>query len=133
MRIAIATDGEFVSAHFGRCPEFTLVDLENTRIVKREVVDNPGHQPGFIPKFLSEKGVNCIISGGIGNNAQVLFQQSGIEVIAGVSGKIVDVLEQLKNNSLVSGKSFCMPGTGKGYGLDKNQCDHPDGHHPHNH
>ena len=127
MRAAIATDGGFVSAHFGRCPEFTLVDLENGEIVKKETVSNPGHQPGFIPKFLAEKGVHCIIAGGMGNNAQALFGGFGIKVIVGVSGKIDDVLEDLKSNALVSGNSLCQPGSGKGYGLDKNQCSHPHG------
>ena len=28
MKIAISTDGDFVSAHFGRCPSFTIVDIE---------------------------------------------------------------------------------------------------------
>ena len=132
MRAAIATDGDFVSVHFGRCPEFTLVDLENGKIVKKEIVANPGHQPGFIPKFLKEKKVDCIIAGGMGNNAQMLFDNFGIKVIVGVSGKIDDILEDLKSNTLVSGDSLCQPGSGKGYGLDKNQCSHPQGH-QHNH
>ena len=34
MRIAISTDGRYVSPHFGRCPSFTLVDIENGKTVK---------------------------------------------------------------------------------------------------
>ena len=29
MRIAISTDGSSVSGHFGRCPSFTIVDIED--------------------------------------------------------------------------------------------------------
>ena len=31
MRVAISTDGDFVSAHFGRCPSFTIIDIENDK------------------------------------------------------------------------------------------------------
>ena len=68
MRVAISTDGEYVSPHFGRCPSFTIVDIGKGKVVKREVVDNPGHSPGSIPQFLHERGVEVIIAGGMGNN-----------------------------------------------------------------
>ncbi|MBA1336952.1 MAG: hypothetical protein HPY66_3388 [Firmicutes bacterium] len=57
MRIAISTDRRHVSPHFGRCPSFTLVDIENGKTLKRVEVENPGHSPGYIPQFLHEKGV----------------------------------------------------------------------------
>ncbi|MGB2705850.1 MAG: NifB/NifX family molybdenum-iron cluster-binding protein, partial [Candidatus Omnitrophota bacterium] len=38
MKIAISTDGEFVSPHFGRCPDFTILDIENGKLVKKEIV-----------------------------------------------------------------------------------------------
>ena len=44
MRIAVSTDGDQVSAHFGRCPSFTIVEIEDGKVSKKEVVDNPGHQ-----------------------------------------------------------------------------------------
>ena len=125
MRIAISTDGDFVSAHFGRCPHFTIVDIENGELTNKEVVPNPGHQPGFIPQFLHEKGVGCIIAGGMGMRATGFFDEFGIKAIVGVSGKIDDVIEQIKNNTLQGGESLCKPGSGKGYGLDKTVCDHP--------
>lgn len=126
MRIAISTDGDFVSAHFGRCPSFTIVDIEGNKLIKKEIVDNPGHQPGFIPQFLHQKGVECIVAGGMGARATGFFDELGIKAIVGVSGKIDDVIEKIKNNTLQGGESLCRPGAGKGYGLDKTECDHPD-------
>ena len=125
MRIAISTDGEFVSAHFGRCPTFTLVDIENGKVSKRTEVANPGHQPGAIPEFLNKKGVNCIVAGGMGARATSFFEEYGINTIVGISGKIDEVVEQLKKGTLEGGESLCKPGAGKGYGLDKSVCDHP--------
>ena len=124
MRVAISTDGDYVSAHFGRCPEFTIVDFEDGRAAEREIIKNPGHEPGFIPEFLREKGVNCIIAGGMGRRAEELFNRSGIEMVVGVSGKIDDVIGKIIDGTLEGGESFCKPGAGKGYGLDKTECTH---------
>ena len=126
MRIAISTDGDFVSPHFGRCPSFTIVDIENDKVAKKEVVDNPGHQPGFIPQFLHERGVNCIIAGGMGMRATGFFNELGIQAIVGVNGRIDEVIEKLQKGTLEGGESLCKPGSGKGYGLDKTECDHPE-------
>ncbi|MBU1147322.1 MAG: dinitrogenase iron-molybdenum cofactor, partial [Candidatus Omnitrophica bacterium] len=52
MKIAISTDGDLVSEHFGRCPTFTIVDIEDSEVKNKELVSNPGHQPGAIPQFL---------------------------------------------------------------------------------
>lgn len=126
MRVAISTDGEFVSAHFGRCPSFTIVDIiKDGHVLIKDVIDNPGHQPGFIPQFLHEKGVNCIVAGGMGMRAQGFFDEFGIQAIVGISGKVDEVIEKLKKGTLKGGESLCRPGAGKGYGLDKTICDHP--------
>jgi len=124
MKIAIPTDNEYASPHFGRSPQFTIVDIENNKEVKRELIDNPGHEPGFIPEFLNKKGVKCIISSGMGNRAQELFKSNNIEVLLGVEGKIDDIIKCFISGELVSGESTCKPESGKGYGLDKSECDH---------
>lgn len=125
MRIAISTDGNNVSAHFGRCPSFTIIDLEGNKVVKKESLDNPGHEPGRIPQFLHSRGVVCIIAGGMGRRAEALFYEMDIQTIVGISGSIDETIEELKKGELKGGQSSCRPGSGKGYGLDKTQCDHP--------
>ena len=126
MKVAISTDGEYVSAHFGRCPEFTIMNIVDGQAAEREIIQNPGHEPGLIPEFLRKKGVNCIIAGGMGPRAVELFNSSGIERVLGVSGKINDVICRMLDGSLEGGESLCQPGAGKGYGLDKTECDHPE-------
>ena len=125
MRIALSTDGDFVSAHFGRCPAFTIVDIQNKQVIRKEVVRNPGHQPGFIPEFLHNKGVQYIIAGGMGMRATGFFEQYGIKAIVGISGKVDDAIEQFIQGTLAGGESLCTPGSGKGYGVEKTECDHP--------
>jgi predicted Fe-Mo cluster-binding NifX family protein len=121
MRIAISTDGEQVSEHFGRCPSFTIVEIEGNEIKNKEIVNNPGHHPGFIPEFLHKKGINCIIAGGMGRKAAGFFKQYGIETIVGISGTIEETLEKLKRGTLKGGESLCKPGAGKGYGIEKTE------------
>ncbi len=124
MRIAISTDGRYVSPHFGRCPSFTLVDIENGKMVKKVEVENPGHEPGYIPQFLHQKGVKRIVCGGMGARAQGFFEEMGIETIVGIDGSIDGVIEKLEKGVLEGGESLCAPGAGKGYGIEKTECDH---------
>lgn len=124
MKIAISTDGNKVSPHFGRCPQFTIVEVENNRLLDKKVIENPGHNPGFLPQYLNKIGVNCIVAGGMGMRAKELFSQTGIEAILGVEGKVEEVINKIIDGSLEGGESICQPGLGKGYGIEKTECDH---------
>lgn len=107
IKVAISTDEESVSAHFGRCQAYTIYEIEEGKILSKEVIPNPGHQPGFLPQFLAEKGVNCIITGGMGPKAQSLFAERGIQTIIGVSGKVEEVIQKFINNALEIGENLC--------------------------
>ena len=129
MKAVISTEGEYVSAHFGRCPEFTIVDIRDGKVINKEKITNPGHHPGYLPQFFHQKGIECIIAGGMGGNAVNLFNQFNIRQYVGISGKIDDIIERLLNGTLITGDSLCKPGEGKGYGVDKTVCDHENHNH----
>jgi predicted Fe-Mo cluster-binding NifX family protein len=131
MRIAISTEGNAVFPHFGRCPVFTIIDVVNGIVVGKGVIPNPGHQPGFIPRFLNEKGVQLVVTGGMGARAQDIFQELGMETVLGVSGNVDDVIERVLAGTLTGGASLCDHGSGKGSGVEKTVCDHPHGDHHH--
>jgi predicted Fe-Mo cluster-binding NifX family protein len=84
-KIAIPIVEGHLSAHFGHCEEFAIfdVDLENKKIIGQEKAPSPPHEPGLLPRWLGEKGVNVIIAGGMGTQAQQLFAESGITVSVG--------------------------------------------------
>lgn len=124
MKIAISTDGQYVSPHFGRCPEFTIIEVEDNDLKNKETIDNPGHHPGYLPQYLNKIGVTCIVTGGMGMRAKELFEQANIDTILGVEGKIDEVVSKILKNTLKGGESICKPGAGKGYGIDKTECDH---------
>ena len=124
MKVAISTDGQNVSAHFGRCPSYTILEIRDGKLMKSEEIPNPGHHPGYLPRFFNEMEVNCIIAGGMGGRASELFAQYNIQPILGISGNIENVISRLLDGTLEGGESLCRTGAGKGYGVDKTECDH---------
>jgi predicted Fe-Mo cluster-binding NifX family protein len=124
MKIAISTDGNKVSPHFGRCPQFTIIEVEDNRLLNKKVIENPGHHPGYLPQYLNEIGVSCIVAGGMGMRAKELFGQTGIKAILGVEGEVEEIIGKIIDGSLEGGESICQPGLGKGYGIEKTECDH---------
>jgi predicted Fe-Mo cluster-binding NifX family protein len=110
MRYALPLSGGLVSAHFGHCEHFALFDVDepNKKIMAKELVASPPHQPGLLPVWLAEQGVSLVIAGGMGSQAQSLFQQNRIGVVIGVSESDPEeaVLKYLEGN-LDSGANIC--------------------------
>ena len=79
MKIAIACDGTDVSPHFGRCEKYLMAEIEGTEIKLLDWLDNPGHEPGALPRLMAELGVNVVLAGGAGPRAQQLLSASGIQ------------------------------------------------------
>ncbi|MGD8537736.1 MAG: NifB/NifX family molybdenum-iron cluster-binding protein, partial [Candidatus Aminicenantes bacterium] len=124
VKVAISTDMGHVSAHFGRCASYTIVDIQEGQVASREEIPNPGHQPGFLPQFLSERGVSIIIAGGMGPRAQGLFAQKNIETLIGVQGPIDTVITQFLKQDLEVGEDLCGHKHGPAEGSD-NPIDQP--------
>lgn len=57
--------------------------------------------------FLYEKGVNVIISGGMGGGAVDIFNEKGIEVITGASGDAETAVNNYLQGKLKSTGSIC--------------------------
>lgn len=112
MRIAIPLAHGRLSMHFGRCECFALIDVDQTRkkILKREDIDAPPHQPGLLPPWLAERGVTMIITGGMGQRAQGLFAEQGIQVLLGAPAETPEKLV-----------ADCLAGTLR---AGENVCDH---------
>ncbi|MBA7644828.1 hypothetical protein ES703_52575 [subsurface metagenome] len=55
----------------------------------------------------------------MGQRAQGLFAEAGIETIMGIQGSIDDVINQILDGTLEGGESLCRPGSGKGYGIKR--------------
>jgi len=115
-RIAVAAedsvglDGQ-VSEHFGRCGAYVVVETQAGEIVDTRVVANPyaeRHVPGSVPSFIRELGADAIVAGGMGPRAVGFFEEFGIDVATGASGRIRDAVTaylqgELQNVAACSG------------------------------
>jgi predicted Fe-Mo cluster-binding NifX family protein len=107
MKIAVASDGKMVTEHFGHCEGFYIFDTGDDKILGSTFIQNPGHRPGFLPNFLGDKGVNVIISGGMGGGAIDIFNERGIDVIVGASGTAESAVSSYLRGELKSTGSVC--------------------------
>lgn len=108
LKIAVASDNGMVTEHFGHCEEFMIFDTEKNQIIKSETVANPGHRPGFLPNFLADRGVNVVISGGMGGGAVEIFNKKNVEVIVGASGDSKSAVERYLKGELKTTGSICQ-------------------------
>jgi len=107
-RIAIPVVNGVLSAHFGHCQFFAIADVVNGKVqgIKEEVP--PPHEPGVIPKWLSSKGVNVVLVGGIGQKAVTLFKEFGVTPVIGVPEKAPkELIDDYLNDKLVAGENQC--------------------------
>ncbi len=89
---------------------FALIDVDPTekKILKREDIEAPPHEPGLLPKWLAERGANLIIAGGMGQRAQDLFCEHGIEVIIGAPAETPEnLVNSYLGGTLHSGDNVC--------------------------
>jgi predicted Fe-Mo cluster-binding NifX family protein len=96
--------------HFGHCETFALLDVDEDQktILKREDVEAPPHAPGLLPPWLAERGVQCVIAGGMGQRAQDLFTQQGVNVLVGAPSEVPEkLIEEYLSGRLILGSNIC--------------------------
>lgn len=114
MRIAVSTENDYglastVSAHFGRCPYFVLVDHVDGVVVNVTTVANPyygNHQPGQVPAFIHSQQADVMLSGGMGAGAISFFAEYGVAVATGATGTVQESIERYLRGEL-SGEASC--------------------------
>lgn len=86
LKIAVPLQNGKVSGHFGHPDFFSLVsvDASSGQILGEALRTPPPHEPGRLPLWLTEQGVNVVLASGIGQRAVSLLESQGIEVQTGV-------------------------------------------------
>jgi len=110
MKIAIPLAEGKLSMHFGHCASFALVDVDpqTKKIIKQEEIAAPPHQPGLLPPWLAERGATMIIAGGMGQRAQQLFAQQGIQVVVGAPAETPErIITDYFAGTLRVGENVC--------------------------
>lgn len=123
MRIAVSADNKngldsVVSPHFGRCPYFVLVDLDDHNVRAVQEVKNPyygHHQPGQVPAFIHSLSAHVMLTGGMGGRAIMFFEQFGIEGVTGAYGTVRQSVEHYLGGQL-KGAAPCKESEDHGHG-----------------
>lgn len=127
-RIAVPTEAGVLAGHFGRCEHFTIFDVRDSKVVYLARLQPPAHEPGVIPQWLSQRGTNVIIAGGMGMRAQQLFNQYGIQVLIGAPPiDPEEIVERFLTGTLLTGENVC-DSEHHGHGGDGCGSGHGGGH-----
>ncbi len=123
MRIAFSADSPAdldagIHPHFGRCPYFVLVEVEAEAPTVVSSIQNPfhaRHEPGQVPHFVHQQGVQVMVTGGMGGRAVGIFEQLGIEPVTGATGTVREALARYLSGDL-SGAGSCETSEAHGHG-----------------
>jgi predicted Fe-Mo cluster-binding NifX family protein len=109
LKVAIPADNNLVSSHFGHCTQFIIYEInkDQKKVESKKTIDNPGHEPGFLPIYLARLDINLIIAGGMGTRAKQLFEENNIQTITGAEGETDKVIQDYLEENLVSKGNYC--------------------------
>lgn len=110
MRIALPLAEGKLCMHFGHCETFALVEADpaSKKILRTTRLEPPEHQPGLFPRWLHEQGATVVIAGGMGQRAQGLFAENGIQVVVGAPADTPETLVlAFLNGTLKTGDNVC--------------------------
>ena len=96
--------------HFGHCEQFALLDVDTAgkEILNSRHLTPPPHEPGLLPRWLHEQGVNLVIAGGMGGRAQGIFAENGIEVVVGAPAEPPEsIVRSYLDGKLQPGENIC--------------------------
>ena len=105
MKVCIPSMGnkgleELIGEHFGRVPFYTVIDLETDEVT---IVPNTSHHMdgrGYPPEIMAKHQVNAMICTGLGRRAIGMFEDFGIEVYIGATGRVRDAVRAFKEGRL---------------------------------
>jgi len=108
MKIAIPLAEGKLALHFGHSKEFVIMHLNGSEIQDKQILEPPPHEPGVLPKWLNDQGVDVVLAGGMGGRALSLFAEQGIKVLTGVpSLPAEEIVAQYLANNLQTGDNVC--------------------------
>lgn len=100
MRYAIAMKENQVFQHFGKCPSFLLVDMEEGQFLHKEILDAAGSGHSALVTLLQNANVDTLVCGGIGQGARDALARANINLISGAKGHVDIILNKLSKGSL---------------------------------
>ncbi len=108
-KIAVPVDKDgILDGHFGHCKFFAIIDVEGKDVVSKEMVTPPPHEPGLLPRWLADKGVNNILAGGMGHKAIQIFNYNNVNVFVGAPQlSAEELVNGFLNESIEFSANYC--------------------------
>lgn len=108
-KIAVTTDeNNNVYGHFGTCTNFTIYEIDGTKLNTKSKLDASGSGHSAIANLLIENEVDVLICGGIGAAAMNMLLEAGILVVPGQQGDIdVTVASYIDGSLRTSDTATC--------------------------
>lgn len=94
MKIAVATDQDFVASGFGCCPFCSIVEIEDGQIRETLLIPNPGASHTFWADLFVRNAIKFVIAGSMGPTARSVMLGKGVQPVLGVKGKVDDVVRR---------------------------------------
>ena len=130
MKIAVTYEDGLVYGHFGHTQQFKIYTVEDGAVQQAQVVDTQGSGHGALAGFLAQRGVDCLICGGIGGGAQMALAEAGIRLYAGCSGSADQQVQRLLEGTLTASQSAtCDHHHGEGHTCGHHEEGQGCGHH----
>lgn len=118
IKIAIPSKANQIDNHFGHCEYFSIVELNDQLKITKQYTMAAAENCGCKSNLaldLAADGVSVLLAGGIGQGAISKLKSVNIEVLAGFSGTIEEVIERWKSKDYQVDISVCR---------DHDSCSH---------
>lgn len=112
MKIAVTSTGTELTSdidpRFGRAAYFIIVNpntMEYETVENKQALDLPkgaGIQAG---QTIVDQNVDAVITGNCGPKAFRILEHTGIKILLGANGRVIDAVQQYKNNKLKSSQA----------------------------
>ncbi len=106
MKIMVTARGDNLDAQmderYGRAEYFIIYDTDSDSFeaIKNPYINDRGGVGISVAKFTIEKGVDVVISGSFGPNAQDVLKDTGIKLYSAKNATVKEIIEAFKDGKL---------------------------------
>jgi predicted Fe-Mo cluster-binding NifX family protein len=122
VRVAVSSSGRSldsqVDPRFGRCPFYIIVDIDTLdhEVVNNANINAPSGAGIGAAQVVVGRGIDAVLTGSVGPNANQVLSQAGVKIITGVQGSVRQAVEAFKKGDLKVTQQASYGGYGVGMG-----------------
>lgn len=124
MIIAVAYENGDVFQQFGQTEQFKVYTVEDGRVQSSRMIGSEGQGHGALADLLRGRGIDVLICGSIGDEAQKALTERGIELFTGASGKADEAVQAYLRGELMKREAQPEEKTSDGTNVGKKVVTH---------